>query len=187
MNNTEKLTIEYAGRTLHQLDAISESAFEAADKNHIDEMQTRLDRLKTSGVVACWTHHEDDHILYSELPPLEDLTGGNLIESMKYADTLQNESLKRCIERLRMVDKMQGTKTIIFDDYSNHSFEFARWKEREDNEQAGTWVQHQDGKFYQLRGNGGVIFHGVHDNGGDGSAPTFSVSLTPVNGWSIHT
>lgn len=34
---------------------------------------------------------------------------------------------------------------------------------------------------------GGLIFHGNHDGGGNGSAPTFSVSLTPVDGWSIHT
>jgi hypothetical protein len=35
--------------------------------------------------------------------------------------------------------------------------------------------------------NGGLIYHGQHDNGGDGSAPTFSVNLTPQYGWSIHT
>lgn len=35
--------------------------------------------------------------------------------------------------------------------------------------------------------NGGMIFHGKHDGGGNGSAPTFSVCLEPTNGWSIHT
>ena len=34
---------------------------------------------------------------------------------------------------------------------------------------------------------GGLIFHGAHDNGGDGGAPTFSVNLTPCNGWVVHT
>jgi len=34
---------------------------------------------------------------------------------------------------------------------------------------------------------GGCIFHGAHDNGGDGSFPTLSVCLEAVNGWSIHT
>jgi hypothetical protein len=36
---------------------------------------------------------------------------------------------------------------------------------------------------------GGVIFHGKHDNGGDGSAPTFSVSLDNDTNphWQIHT
>jgi hypothetical protein len=35
--------------------------------------------------------------------------------------------------------------------------------------------------------NGGLIYHGKHDNGGDGGSPTFSVCLEPTNGWSIHT
>lgn len=35
--------------------------------------------------------------------------------------------------------------------------------------------------------NGGLIYHGPHDRGGDGGAPTFSCNLSPVNGWSIHT
>ena len=37
--------------------------------------------------------------------------------------------------------------------------------------------------------NGGFIFHGPHDGYGNGSAPTFSVSLSTEKtpGWSIHT
>jgi len=35
--------------------------------------------------------------------------------------------------------------------------------------------------------NGGIIYHGQHDNGGDGGAPTYSVNISPMNGWSIHT
>lgn len=37
--------------------------------------------------------------------------------------------------------------------------------------------------------NGGFIFHGKHDGYGNGSAPTFSVSLSMEKevGWSIHT
>jgi len=34
---------------------------------------------------------------------------------------------------------------------------------------------------------GGLIFHGQIDGYGSGAAPTFSCTLTPVNGWSIHT
>ena len=36
---------------------------------------------------------------------------------------------------------------------------------------------------------GGFIFHGPHDSYGNGSAPTFSVSLSAEKkaGWSIHT
>jgi hypothetical protein len=35
--------------------------------------------------------------------------------------------------------------------------------------------------------NGGIIFHGAHDGGGNGGPPTFSVNLIPVDGWSTHT
>jgi glycine cleavage system protein P-like pyridoxal-binding family len=35
--------------------------------------------------------------------------------------------------------------------------------------------------------NGGLLFHGPHDGGGDGSAPTYAVCLQPTVGWSIHT
>jgi hypothetical protein len=34
---------------------------------------------------------------------------------------------------------------------------------------------------------GGLIYHGQHDGGGNGGAPTFSVNLVPTTGWSIHT
>ena len=34
---------------------------------------------------------------------------------------------------------------------------------------------------------GGLIYHGQLDGFGSGSAPTFSVCLTPTSGWSIHT
>ena len=34
---------------------------------------------------------------------------------------------------------------------------------------------------------GGLIYHGLHDGGGSGGAPIFSVNLIPINGWSIHT
>jgi len=37
--------------------------------------------------------------------------------------------------------------------------------------------------------NGGCIFHSAHDHGGDGGAPTFSVSLNPDTKphWQVHT
>jgi len=35
--------------------------------------------------------------------------------------------------------------------------------------------------------NGGLIYHGSHDLFGSGSAPAFSVCLTPTSGWSVHT
>jgi hypothetical protein len=37
--------------------------------------------------------------------------------------------------------------------------------------------------------NGGFIFYGPHDGGGNGGVPTFSVELNPDTNphWSIHT
>jgi hypothetical protein len=34
---------------------------------------------------------------------------------------------------------------------------------------------------------GGLILHGAHDGHGSGSAPTFSCTLGPGDGWEIHT
>lgn len=35
--------------------------------------------------------------------------------------------------------------------------------------------------------NGGLLFHGRHDGNGSGAAPTLAVTLTPEQGWSLHT
>lgn len=66
------------------------------------------------------------------------------------------------------------TRVTLHTDFAPHSFSIV-WERR--NTQ-GEW------KYWF---NGGLIFHGPHDNGGDGGAPTFSVSLTKHHGWSIHT
>lgn len=61
----------------------------------------------------------------------------------------------------------------LFSDFSPQSFYFVIEFERD-----GEWKRWI---------SGGLIFHGRHDRGGDGGAPTFSVCLTPTDGWSIHT
>ena len=62
-----------------------------------------------------------------------------------------------------------GDTVRLFRDFAPHSFEFVRMR--------------NGMRLY----NGGLIFHGSHDGGGNGGAPTYSVSLNPVDGWSIHT
>ena len=42
-------------------------------------------------------------------------------------------------------------------------------------------------KKNQCQLNGGVIYHGSHDGGGNGLSTTFSVNLEPCIGWVIHT
>lgn len=71
-------------------------------------------------------------------------------------------------------EKQGLTKCVLGKDWAPYSFAFTMLK-RDANGEYRRWF------------NGGLIYHGSHDNGGDGSAPTFSVNLTPQNGWSIHT
>jgi hypothetical protein len=43
-----------------------------------------------------------------------------------------------------------------------------------------------DGQYQHVL-TGGLLFHGPVDGYGSGAGPTFSVTLTPVDGWQIHT
>lgn len=71
-------------------------------------------------------------------------------------------------------DERGKTRCRLFKDFAPMSFAFVM--ERKD----------ADGS-YQTWFNGGLIFHGSLDGYGSGSAPTFSVTLTPTDGWSVHT
>jgi len=68
----------------------------------------------------------------------------------------------------------EATKCFLGKDFAPQSFAFCVQK-RDKNGEYQYWFQ------------GGLIFHGAHDGGGDGSGPTFSVCLSPTDGWSIHT
>lgn len=106
-------------------------------------------------------------------------TDGKMLSSMQKAVEMQDESLSKCLDRLE--NSYNADILMICNDYAPLSFTFGLYKRTEQG-------QHMvDGERCQLYMNGGIIFHGKHDNGGDGSAPTFAVSLNPVNGWSIHT
>ena len=105
------------------------------------------------------------------------LPGRFTVPDMEYLTEVQRfaasvgklESLQRCLDRLqRIAENLDGT-VHMGRDFAPYSFLFGI--------EAGG----------RTRLNGGVIFHGSHDNGGDGSAPTYSVSLDPQDGWSIHT
>ena len=66
------------------------------------------------------------------------------------------------------------TRCSLIKDFAPHSFSFVVEKKTAEGE-------------YAHMMSGGLIFHGSHDKGGDGSAPTFAVCLEPTTGWSIHT
>lgn len=63
----------------------------------------------------------------------------------------------------------------LYKDFAPYSFEFV------------LEVLYEDENDWIFQFNGGLIFHGDHDNGGDGGGPTFSVNLSPQDGWSVHT
>jgi hypothetical protein len=66
------------------------------------------------------------------------------------------------------------TRVVLYPDFAPRSFGFS--------------VQRRDDRGAWTAGlTGGVIFHGPHDGGGNGGAPTFSGSLTPTVGWATHT
>lgn len=66
------------------------------------------------------------------------------------------------------------TKCVLGADFAPYSFEFLMMRKNRD----GQWE-----RWF----NGGLIFHGAHDGGGNGGGPTFAVCLNPTDGWSIHT
>ncbi len=83
----------------------------------------------------------------------------------------------------------EKTRCLLYKDFAPYSFYFEIQTRKMDcgvkpgGEKGtpfwtGTWQRYM---------NGGLIFHGPHDNGGDGGPPTFSVNLSPTDGWSIHT
>lgn len=66
------------------------------------------------------------------------------------------------------------SQCLLYADFAPHSFGFTM-QVRGDDAEYRTWFV------------GGLIFHGSHDNGGDGSFPTLAVSLSPSTGWQVHT
>jgi len=89
--------------------------------------------------------------------------------------TNKYDNLKENLDYLDTYAQRNGNKTqcILYKDFAPYSFEFQ--------------MQIKTNDKYEKWFNGGLIFHGSHDCGGDGGGPTFSVCLNPTDGWSIHT
>ena len=106
---------------------------------------------------------------------MKDLTDGKLDEALKYAKSIKDDSLQKCLDRIKHYEDEHkkvnnDIETDIMTDFAP-SFYFVRY-----NTVTESFIS-----------DGGIIFHGKRDNGGNGSSPTFSVNLTPTNGWAIHT
>jgi len=98
-----------------------------------------------------------------------DKTNGLLGKIKQHADSSGlTDNLKECLCRLERHDR-DGCTVTLYPDFAPLSLYF------------------EVKKGGRLVLNGGMIFHGRHDSGGNGSAPTFSVNLTPSTGWAIHT
>ena len=82
-------------------------------------------------------------------------------------------SLDRALEYLGSYGE-QETRCLLYPDFAPLSFAFVME------------TKEQDGSFTRWF-NGGLIFHGPADGFGSGAAPTFSVTLEPTHGWSVHT
>ena len=91
-----------------------------------------------------------------------DLTEGRLDSVLLFAESINDNSLKNCIESLKRAEKNLNCETELYNDFADKSFYFVRKK---------------CGKFI---GNGGVIWHGGNKN-------TFSVTITKTKNWMIHT
>ncbi len=101
---------------------------------------------------------------------MKDFTKGVLQQELEKAKQENEDSLAKIMERFKQMEAERPLmEHNIYTDYAPRSFAFIRM---------------YDGKF---SGNGGIIYHGSHDGGGNGGAPTFSVSLTPAKGWQVHT
>lgn len=99
----------------------------------------------------------------------------HLAAARAFADKIGlREQLEGCLERLAGPTFGRESQVRLFKDFAPYSFEFVKLVRSE----SGGW---------DYAYNGGLIYHGPHDNGGDGGGPTFSVNLTPHSGWSIHT
>ena len=72
-------------------------------------------------------------------------------------------------------DNPNRTRCDLWEDFAPYSFRFMMMIRDEDKGGFTDWF------------NGGLIFHGAHDNGGDGGPPTYSVNLSPTDGWAVHT
>jgi hypothetical protein len=86
-----------------------------------------------------------------------------LLEQLHYLATYANRADK-------------DTQCCLFQDHAPWSFQFEMKTRESPNTPWESWFP------------GGLILHGAHDAGGvTGGAPTFSCTLSPVDGWQVHT
>jgi hypothetical protein len=99
----------------------------------------------------------------------DERTANKMIECEEFLRCVQDEERREMLRdsltgSLQVIADLGRGKAKLYRDFAPLSFGFS----------AGSL-------------QGGLIFHGEHDGGGDGGMPTLSVCLTPADGWRIHT
>lgn len=96
---------------------------------------------------------------------MEILCNEHLEETKRYAKSIGDESLQKCLNRLEQWEKnpYRPSEITLSKDFAPYSFRF---------------VEHYpDGKVGVV---GGLLYHGLPDQ-------SFAVQLEPFHGWRIHT
>lgn len=117
---------------------------------------------------------------------LIDETDGHLASVREFADKVgKRDNLEKGIEFLHsyanttdeglLPTEKHKTRCRLMKDFAPQSFYFIMEARDKNTGEWGMWF------------NCGLIFHGPHDGGGSGGPPTFSVTLSPTDGWSVHT
>ena len=94
-----------------------------------------------------------------------------LADSMGLRDNLERQLA--FLDEYAEDDDRGRTRCRLYHDFAPYSFGFLMRLRR-------------GGKYLDWF-NGALIFHGPHDGGGSGAAPTLAVCLKPTVGWTVHT
>lgn len=134
-------------------------------KGKMMEQQTRPDWFSRLNISRCEEHFDQVEAFARESGRLEDFY--NQLSNLAWGDLTDEE--------LTCWGRPCEVRVWLFKDFAPYSFDFVKE------------VKYKGEEEWKTQFNGGFIFHGSHDNGGDGGAPTYSVNLSPQDGWSIHT
>ncbi|MDR1699566.1 MAG: DUF4120 domain-containing protein [Lachnoclostridium sp.] len=84
-------------------------------------------------------------------------------EVLEHAKEMKDETLQKCLDRLKAWEKNGESEIILYKDFAPFSFYFVQVD--------------MDGNRIM---NGGLLYHGSPDE-------SFAVQLIPSDGWQIHT
>ena len=106
---------------------------------------------------------------------IEDRTNGKLdLVKVFAAKVGKTDDLQKQLDYLAGYSDNE-TRCVLYTDFAPNSFAFDMLRRKKDD---GSWEH-----WF----NGGLLWHGTHDDFGSGAAPTLSVCLSPTDGWSVHT